>query len=142
MKTLRQLLGGTPRAPIAVKPDDTVLTALQTMARHDIGALLVMTGDRLDGIFSERDYARKIILQGKSSGDTRVAEIMTEKVLYAEPDQTVDQAMALMTQKHIRHLPVVAGGKVLGMVSIGDLVKETIAHQAFMIQQLEHYIAN
>jgi CBS domain-containing protein len=112
------------------------------MARHDIGAVLVMRGESLAGIFSERDYARKIILLGKSSKETMVREIMTEKVLYALPSQTTDQAMALMTDKHIRHLPVLdANQKVLGMVSIGDLVKETISQQAFLIKQLEQYIA-
>jgi CBS domain-containing protein len=143
MKTLKQLLSENPRAPLAVKPDDTVLVALELMAKFNVGALLVMEGDRLAGIFSERDYARKIILQGKASNATSVHEIMTEKVFYAEPSQTVDQAMAMMTEKHIRHLPVLdANKKVLGVVSIGDLVKETIAQQAFVIQQLEHYIAS
>lgn len=143
MKTIMQLLGGTPRTPIAVKPGDSVLTALETMAKFDVGALLVMEGDHLAGIFSERDYARKVVLQGKSSRETKVSEIMTEKVFYAEPSQTVDQAMALMTDKHVRHLPVIDAGKtVIGVISIGDLVKATIAHQAFVIQQLEHYISN
>ncbi len=141
MKTVKQLLGASPRQPIAVRPDDSVRVALEVMARHDIGALLVMENDRLVGIFSERDYARKIILQGKASSDTQVKEIMTAKVFYAEPEQTVDQAMALMSDKHIRHLPVMDGGRVVGVISIGDLVKETIAHQAFVIKQLEHYIA-
>ncbi len=143
MKTIRQLLGEIPRTPLAVKPGDSVLAALETMAKHDVGALLVMDGDRLAGIFSERDYARKIILHGKSSKDTLVSEIMTAKVCYAEPGQTVDEAMALMTEKRVRHLPVLeGGGKVIGVVSIGDLVKETISHQAFVIQQMEHYIAS
>ena len=143
MKTIKQLLGENPRKPLTIQPGDTVLAALETMAKHDIGALLVMEGDRLAGIFTERDYARKIILHGKSSRDTLVSEIMTAKVCYAEPGQTVDQAMALMTEKRVRHLPVLEDGKtVVGMVSIGDLVKETISHQAFVIKQLEHYIAS
>lgn len=143
MKTLKQLLEQRPRAPIAVSPDDSVFSALELMAKHDIGAVMVMDGERLAGIFSERDYARKIILLGKSSKETLVREIMTEKVLYALPEQTTDQAMALMTDKHIRHLPVLDGKqKVMGMVSIGDLVKETISEQAFLIQQLEQYIAS
>jgi len=142
MKTLKKLLEERPRAPLSVSPDDSVFTALELMAKHDIGALLVMSGNQLVGIFSERDYARKIILLGKSSKDTRVREIMTEKVLYARPEQTTDQAMALMTDKHIRHLPVLdATQKVVGMVSIGDLVRETISEQAFLIKQLEQYIA-
>ncbi|HEX5337833.1 MAG TPA: CBS domain-containing protein [Gallionella sp.] len=140
MKTLQQLLGATPRTPIAVAPNDSVMTALEIMAKHDVGALLVMDGDKLAGIFSERDYARKIILQGKSSKETKVSEIMTSKVIFAKPSQTVDQAMALMTDKRIRHLPVMEGEKLLGMVSIGDLVKETISEQAFVISQLENYI--
>jgi CBS domain-containing protein len=143
MKTLKQLLGEKPRAPLSVSPDDSVFSALELMAKHDIGALLVMRDDQLAGIFSERDYARKVILLGKSSKETAIKEIMTEKVLYALPEQTTDQAMALMTEKHIRHLPVLdAGKRVVGMVSIGDLVKETISQQAFLIKQLEQYIAS
>ena len=142
MKTLKQLLDENPRAPLSVSPDDSVFSALELMAKHDIGAVLVMRGDQLAGIFSERDYARKIILLGKSSKETLVREIMTEKVLYVRPDHTTDDAMALMTEKHIRHLPVLdADKRVIGMVSIGDVVKETISEQAFLIKQLEHYIA-
>ena len=142
MKSLKQMLEERPRAPLSVAPDDTVFSALELMAKHDIGAVLVMRGDSLAGIFSERDYARKVILLGKSSKETMVREIMTDKVLYALPSQTTDQAMALMTDKHIRHLPVLdANQNVLGMVSIGDLVKETISQQAFLIKQLEQYIA-
>jgi CBS domain-containing protein len=143
MKTLKKLLDERPpRATLSVSPDDTVFSALELMAKHDIGAVLAMRGGQLAGIFSERDYARKIILLGKSSKDTMVREIMTEKVLYALPTQTTDEAMALMTEKHIRHLPVLDNNKqVIGMVSIGDLVKETISQQAFLIKQLEQYIA-
>ena len=142
MKTIKQLLGEAPRSPLAISPSDSVYGALEMMAKHDVGALLVMEGERLAGICSERDYARKVILSGKSSRDTQVREIMTEKVFYAQPSQTVDQAMALMTEKRIRHLPVMEGEKVVGIISIGDLVKETISHQAFVIQQLEHYISS
>jgi CBS domain-containing protein len=142
MKTIKQLIGPSPRAPIAVAPQDTVLSALKVMADKNIGAVVVMDGDRLAGIFSERDYARKVILCGKNSTDTRVAEIMTEKVLYVPPEHTVDQVMALMTEKHIRHMPVLdARQNVLTVISLGDLVKETISDQAFQIQQLENYIA-
>jgi CBS domain-containing protein len=143
MKTLKKLLEERPaRAPLSVSPDDTVFSALELMAKHNIGAVLVMDDRQLAGIFSERDYARKIILVGKSSKDTMVREIMTEKVLYARPEQTIDEAMALMTEKHIRHLPVLDTDKrVIGMVSIGDVVKETISEQAFLIKQLEQYIA-
>lgn len=143
MKTLKQLLGDKPRTPLSVGPEDSVFSALELMAKHDIGALLVMSSGQLVGIFSERDYARKVILLGKSSKELKVKEIMTEKVLYALPEQTVDQAMALMTDKHFRHLPVLdANREVLGMVSIRDLLKETISEQQFLIQQLEQYIAS
>lgn len=143
MKTLNQLIRKHPRQPLVVSPDDSVFAALQLMARHDVGAVLVMSGEHLCGIFSERDYARKIILHGKSSRETLVREIMTEKVLYATPEQTVDEAMAIMTEKRIRHLPVLdSDNKLIGIVSIGDLVKETISEQAFIIQQLVHYIAS
>ena len=143
MKTLKTLLENRQRATISVSPDDSVFAALELMAKHDIGAVLAMRDGQLAGIFSERDYARKVILLGKSSKETMVREVMTEKVLYALPEQTTDQAMALMTDKHIRHLPVLdASKRVVGMVSIGDLVKETISQQAFLIQQLEQYIAS
>lgn len=143
MKTLKQLLDQNPRDPLAVAPDDSVFSALELMARHDIGAVLVMSGKQLVGIFSERDYARKIILLGKASKETQVREIMTEKVLFASPSQNTNEAMALMTEKRIRHLPVLDDAQnVIGMISIGDVVKETISEQAFLIQQLEQYIAS
>ena len=143
MKTLKKLLEEKPRAPVSVSPDDSVFSALELMAKHDIGAVLAMRDGQLAGIFSERDYARKVILLGRSSKEITVREIMTEKVLYARPEQTTDEAMALMTEKHIRHLPVLdSNQRLIGMVSIGDLVKETISEQAFLIQQLEHYIAS
>jgi len=142
MKNLKQLLQEHQRQTITVTPDISVFAALELMAKHDIGAVLVMNGERLAGIFSERDYARKVVLQGKASKDTPVREIMTEKVLYVLPEQTTDQAMALMTEKHIRHLPVLdANQNLLGMISIGDLVKETISQQAEVIKQLEQYMA-
>ena len=143
MKTLKKLLEEKPRVPVSVSPDDSVFAALELMAKHDIGAVLAMRDGQLAGIFSERDYARKVILLGRSSKEITVREIMTEKVLYARPEQTTDEAMALMTEKHIRHLPVLdSNQRLIGMVSIGDLVKETISEQAFLIQQLEHYIAS
>ena len=124
----------------AVSPDDTVFKALEVMAEHDIGAVLVMEGDELRGILSERDYARKVILLGRASRDTPVREIMTAEVKTVSPDDTIDQCMASMTKKHIRHLPVVEGGKVVGVISIGDVVKAVIDDQAFMLDQMEAYI--
>jgi CBS domain-containing protein len=141
MKTLRQILAAKSGPLVAVAPDDDVFHALQAMAEHNVGAVLVVEGERLVGIFSERDYARKMILRGKASKDTRVREIMTDKVLYVTPDRTVDECMAIMTDKHFRHLPVLDGdGKVAGIVSIGDVVKETICAQQFIIEQMEKYI--
>jgi len=143
MKTLRQLLNGKNQSLAAVSPDDTVLNALQLMATHDVGALLVLDGERLVGIFSERDYARKIILHGKASKDTKVSEIMSDKVLYVTLERTIDECMAIMSERHFRHLPVMDDQqKVVGIVSIGDLVKETICEQEFIIRQLEHYITS
>jgi CBS domain-containing protein len=140
VKTLAQLLGTPPRKPLAVSPGDSVIAALQLMAEHNIGAVMVMDGERLAGVLSERDYARKIVLQGKTSKDTLVKDIMTEKVITATPEQTVSDAMSLMSTKRIRHLPVVDGSTLVGVISIGDVVKETISEQAFLIEQLESYI--
>lgn len=142
MKTLKQLLAGRNRPLAVVAPSDTVYHALTVMAKHEVGALLVLDGEQLVGIFSERDYARKIILQGKTSKETLVSEIMSDKVAYVTPSVSLDECMALMTEKHFRHLPVLDdAGNVLGIISIGDLVKETISDQKFLIAQLEHYIA-
>ena len=141
MKTLKQLLAEKNRPLAVVAPTDTVFNALSVMAADNVGALLVMDGERLVGIFSERDYARKIILQGKSSKETLVREIMSDKVAFVTPDATLDECMALMTDKHFRHLPVLENdGSVVGMISIGDMVKETISSQKFLIQELERYI--
>lgn len=143
MKTLKQMLDAKTRSLAVVAPGDTVLHALTVMAHNDVGALLVLDGEQLVGIFSERDYARKIILQGKSSKETQVREIMSDKVAYVTPKATLDECMALMTEKHFRHLPVLDDdGAVVGMVSIGDLVKETISSQQFLIDQLERYISS
>jgi CBS domain-containing protein len=142
MKTLRQLLAGKRQSLATVSPNDAVLHALKVMAEHDVGALLVLDGEKLVGIFSERDYARKIILHGKASKDTLVSEIMSDKVLYVTLNRTVDECMAIMSEKHFRHLPVLDDDQqVAGIVSIGDLVKETICEQEFIIRQLESYIA-
>ena len=142
MKTLKQLLAGRTRPLAVVAPGDTVFHALTVMAKHEVGAVLVLDGEQLVGIFSERDYARKIILQGKTSKETQVSEIMSDKVAYVTPNVSLDECMALMTEKHFHHLPVLDDeGSVLGIISIGDLVKETISDQQFLIAQLEHYIA-
>jgi CBS domain-containing protein len=140
MRPLKQLIEGK-RAMVTVGPDDSVLDALTLLAKFDIGALLVLEHGKLVGIFSERDYARKIILKGKASKDTPVREIMSDKVSCVTLAQTVEECMALMTDKHIRHLPVLGpNGEVLSILSIGDLVKETISQQKFTIEQLVSYI--
>jgi len=140
MTTVRQLLDNKGADVVSVAPESNVLDALKLMAEREIGAVLVLDGSRLIGIMSERDYARKVILKGKSSQDTRVREIMTERVVYARPEQTVPECMALMTSKRVRHLPVLEGERLIGVLSIGDLVKETISEQEFIIRQLENYI--
>jgi len=140
MKTVRQLLQGKSGALCTIGPDARVFESLKLMAEKNIGALLVVENDKLVGIVSERDYARKVILHGKSSHDTPVKDIMTAKVVCVQPGNTVDECMALMTDKKIRHLPVIENEKLLGVLSIGDLVKETISEQQFMIKQLESYI--
>ena len=139
--TVRQMLAGRG-AFISVTPSTTVFEALQRMADHNIGALLVMNGDRLAGIFSERDYARKVALRGLTSKDTTVGELMTGKVITVGPAWTADQCMALMTEHHIRHLPVVEGDRVLGVISIGDAVKAVVDEQHFVIGQLTNYITH
>lgn len=143
MRTLKQMLAGKERPLAAVAPTDSVFHALTLMAKHDVGALLVLEGEQLVGIFSERDYTRKIMLQGKSSKETLVREIMSDKVAYVTPASTLDECMALMTEKRFRHLPVLSdAGEVLGIISIGDLVKETISSQQMIIAELERYITS
>ena len=124
-----------------VKPGDTVLAAITLMAEQRIGAVLVMDGDQLVGILSERDYSRKCILQGRRSADTLVSEIMTREVVTVPPTMTAREGLELMTHSFFRHLPVVEGGELIGVVSIGDLVKRVIAEQDFLIEQLEQYIS-
>lgn len=141
MKNVIELLRVKGHQYWSVTPDTTVFDALKLMAEKNIGVLLVLEGDVLVGLLSERDYARKVILKGKSSKDTPVKEIMSEKVMYVEPKQTVEECMALMTDKRVRHLPVFEGDKLIGLISIGDVVKAIISEQEFIIEQLEHYIS-
>lgn len=141
MKTLKQLIESKNKKLASVAPEQTVLRAIEIMAECDVGALLVMDGKRLAGVFSERDYARKVILQGKASRQTLVSEVMTSKVICVNPSRTVEECMAIMTEKHIRHLPIVDDQQtVVGVISIGDVVKEMISQQKFIISQLESYI--
>jgi CBS domain-containing protein len=142
MKTVAELLRSKPtRAIITVAPELSVLEAIKVLATENIGAAVVLSGDRLAGIFSERDYTRKVILKGRSSDSTRVEEIMTANVVVVSPRTKTRDCMALMTEKNIRHLPVVEEGRVIGMVSIRDIVSDIIADQDFTIEQLEHYIS-
>lgn len=127
-------------AVYAAAPSDTVLSALRLMADKGIGALLVKEGDTIVGIFTERDYARKVALLGRTSDQTRVRDVMTDAVLFVQPSQTIDACMQLMTSKRLRHLPVMDGGQLVGLISIGDLVKHIISAQQFTIAQLEQYI--
>jgi CBS domain-containing protein len=140
MKSLKQLLAAKGGQVYSIRPDATVFEALQLMAQKDVGALLVMDETHVAGIMSERDYARKVILQGKSSQDMRVRDIMTPDVVKVDPSSTVEECMSLMTQRRIRHLPICEDDKLVGLVSIGDLVKEVIAEQEQTIKQLESYI--
>ncbi|MBX9811265.1 MAG: CBS domain-containing protein [Burkholderiales bacterium] len=140
MKTVRQLLQAKGNAIYTVTPETSVFDALKLMAEKNVGAVLVLADGRIAGIMTERDYARKVILLGKSSHDIPVREIMSEKVVTVQPGQTVEECMALMTDKRIRHLPVLDGDKLIGLLSIGDMVKEVIAEQEQTIRQLESYI--
>jgi len=140
MKTVRQLLQLKGKEIYSVAPEASVLDAIRMMSEKSVGALLVMEQGRLAGIISERDYARKVILHGKSSHDTPVRDIMTQKLVTVNLEHTVEDCMALMTAKRVRHLPAVDGGVVAGVLSIGDLVKEVIAEQQETIKQLESYI--
>ena len=141
MKTIGQFLDQSKRPVYSVSPNATVREALELMAKHNIGALLVLDDDLLVGIFSERDYARKVALKDKSSSDARVSEIMTSKVITINTKHTIDECMQIMTDNHIRHLPIVDDQKVIGLISIGDVVREMIGYQKSMIEQLQSYIA-
>jgi CBS domain-containing protein len=140
MTTVRQLLDQKGRKIWSIHPDATVFDAIAKMAEKDIGSLVVMDGDELVGMITERHYARNVVLKGKTSPATPVRDIMERRVIIARPEQSVDQCMALMTEKRVRHLPVLEGEKPIGIISIGDLVKSTIGDQKFIIDQLEHYI--
>ncbi len=142
MSTVRHLLQIKGHDVWAIRPEATVFEALRLMADKDVGALVVLVNDKMVGIISERDYARKIILFGKSSKDTLVREIMSEKVYTIHPDQTVQECMALMSSKHIRHLPVVLEDKVIGVVSIGDVVQDIIYQQREKIKSLENKLVS
>ena len=141
MKTIQQLLATKKHQEvISIAPHRPVFDALVVLAEYEIGALMVLEGEKLVGIFSERDYAREVVLKGKSSKTTAVSEVMTANVISVKLGDTVEQAMTVMTEKRIRHLPVLDNGKVVGMLSIGDLVKESIDYQQRLIKQLESYI--
>ena len=140
MKTIKQLLENKGSKILSIDPNSSVFDAIKSMANHHIGSLIVMQNGRLVGIITERDYSRNVVLKGKSSVNTAVKDIMTKNVLCTKPEQTVEEAMALMTDKRVRHLPVIENGDVLGIISIGDLVKTIISEQKHIIEQLEHYI--
>ncbi len=142
MSMVHDILRAKGDSVYSVSPDVTVLEALGVMADHDIGAVLVLDDERLVGILSERDYARKVVLAGRSSKDSKVREVMTSHVVCVAPTRSIDECMALMTDRRLRHLPVLEHKRVIGVVSIGDLVKATIDDQQFTIEQLQSYIAS
>lgn len=142
MHTIAEILRDKGSEVWSVSPDEVILDALKIMAEKGVGALLVMENDKLVGIISERDYARKVALEGRSSRESKVSEIMSHRVLCARPDQTVQECMALMSDKRSRHLPILDHKKIIGIVSIGDLVKSIIADQQFEIENLQYYITH
>jgi CBS domain-containing protein len=142
MKKIRELLEDKGTQVWSIAPEASVYDALSLMAEKNVGALLVMSQGSTEGILSERDYTRNVILQGRTSKDTRVADIMSRRPVCVSPEQTLDEGMALMTDKRVRHLPVIENDRVLGLVSIGDLIKAVISEQQFIIEQLEHYISS
>ena len=140
MITIEKILNDKDKQIWSVEPKTSIFEALKIMSDKEIGALLVLEDEKLVGIFSERDYARKVILKGKSSKNTLIGELMTKKVFYIDPKKTINDCMAIMTDKHIRHLPVIENDKVIGMVTIGDVISQIISEQEFTIQHLENYI--
>ena len=140
MVTVQHLLENKGGEIYSISPDASVYSALMLMAEKRIGALLVLENDKLTGVVSERDYARKVILKGKSSKDTTVHDIMSSRVFYVSPEHRIEECMALMTDKSIRHLPVMQGDDLVGIISIGDVVKAVISEQEFIIDQLEQFI--
>ena len=140
MRTVRQMMNEKAHRLLSIQPEHTVYDAILQMAEHDVGALIVLRGEQLVGIFSERDYARKIILDGKTSKLTPISAVMTHDVICVDPDRTADECMALMTEKHVRHLPIIENKAVVGLISIGDVVREMISDQKHTIEQLEQYI--
>lgn len=141
MRTARDIIQYKGSEVRSVSPDDTVLYALGVMAEYEIGAVVVLDGDRLAGILTERDYARKVVLAGRSSKESAIRDVMTREVLCVPLERTIDECLALMTDKRVRHLPVVESERVVGLVSIGDLVRARIAEQEHVIEQLQQYIA-
>lgn len=140
METIKQLLEEKGNQVWTIHPEASVYDAIYLMAEKEIGSLVAMDEDRIAGLFTERDYARKVILKGRASKSTRVSDIMSRHVLYTHGGQTVHEAMAIMTKRRIRHLPVLEDGSLIGIISMGDLVNAIIAEQQFIIEQLEHYI--
>jgi CBS domain-containing protein len=140
MKTVERMLAGRTKTVWSIAPDSAVSAALKLMAEKDVGALVVMEADRLVGIITERDVVRKLTMNGHNAENTTVRAIMTDRILYVRPEQTIEECMALMTEKHLRHLPVIDKGTLVGMVSIRDVVADLVAEQSFIIEQLENYV--
>lgn len=141
MATIQQLLNGKGHEVLSIGPDETVHAAISKMAEENVGSLVVLKDGNLVGIFTERHYARNVYLKGRSSPKTRVGDVMAKRVICAVPEQTVEESMAVMTDKGVRHLPVLQDNKLVGVISIGDLVKSIIEDQKFVIEQLERYIS-
>lgn len=141
MAFVSNILSTKPGVIFSITPDQTVYRALEMMVEKNVSALLVMEGDKLEGIFTERDYARKVMLKGKSSRETNIGDIMTRDIISVTPETSVEDCMRLMTSKFIRHLPVLSSDKVAGIISIGDVVKNVIEDQKFIIEHMENYIS-